>query len=141
MDDQEQDPLEAHAPSQEELEELASSLTPSEKLSANELGSDESDEPQGVPEHIEELLQLNGVYVPENLPVQAREPYDRMLNGQCVACGGELKNNTVAFLTKHGISMLFCSGVCVSDYNIIGWLAQTYDDLTDALKFRGGNHG
>lgn len=138
--DNPEDPLESHEPTQEELEDLANSLTPSEKPSDSEPSDDEK--LSKVPEHIASLLELNGIFVPDGVSKATRaEIYTPMLNGQCMACKAELGENTMMVLTRHGITMLFCGGSCLSDYNIMGWLSTQYDDIIQQLTFRGGNGG
>jgi hypothetical protein len=124
----------------EGLDEVArrSSQTNNEQPSESEPDDAESDE---VPEIIEEVIDVcNGVYIPDGvMATAASEPYTRMLNGQCIACGHALGANTVAFLTRHGVTMLFCGGACTSDYSVLGWLQEKHEDIMDALKFRGGH--
>jgi hypothetical protein len=64
-----------------------------------------------------------------------------MLNGRCLACGGDLGHNTQLVINKHGIVMVYCCGQCLSDYNTMGWLSEQYDDITQQMQFRGGSGG
>ena len=110
----------------------------SEQPSASE---PQDDEPPSVdpPDIVIEVIErCGGIHIPPGVDEHS-EPYDRMLKGLCVACGGHLGPDTVAFVTKYGVTMLFCSGVCTNDYQVIGFLAQTYDDIAQQIKFRGGN--
>jgi len=120
--------------------EAANSQTPNEPPSASE---PLDDEPQSVdpPDLVVDAIErCGGIHIPVGVDEHS-EPYDRMLKGRCVACGAPLGPDTVAFLTKHGIAMLFCSGVCTNDYQIMGWMSEVYDDLTQKMQFRGGNNG
>jgi hypothetical protein len=85
------------------------------------------------------IERAGGIFIPPGVEASPDSPYDRMLKGRCVACDAHLKSNTIAFVTKHGVTMLFCSGVCCSDYAVIGFLAQTYEDITQQISFRGNN--
>ena len=140
-----------HEPTPQELAKLfdgtgeASSPTSNGQPSASEPADDEkpSDEPrEDVPEIIVELINhFEGIFVPPGLVVEPDSPHDRMLKGRCVACAARLGPNTTAFVTKHGVTMLFCGGVCTADFAVLGFLAQTYDDITEQLRFRGGQGG
>jgi hypothetical protein len=134
-------PDEPHEPLQEELEDLANSLRHNEQPSESEPDDDErpSDD---IPEHIAQLLEDNGIFVPEGVSRATREEiYTPMLNGRCMACKGELARDTIIVITKHGITMVFCGGACLSDYNVVGWLSTTYDDIMQQMNFRGGQGG
>jgi hypothetical protein len=127
------------AKSDEEQAAEANSQTPNEQPSASEPQDDEQPN-DDVPEYIVDIIdRVGGIYVPPGIEASPGSPYDRMLKGLCVACGAHLGSNTIAFLTKHGVTMLFCSGVCCSDYAVIGFLSQTYDDITQQITFRGNN--
>jgi hypothetical protein len=93
-----------------------------------------------VPELISGLCNEYGLYVPPNVStITYTSVYAPMLNGRCLACHSPLAENTMAILTKHGITMLFCGGQCLTDYNVMGWLSEQYDDMKQAMEFRGGN--
>jgi hypothetical protein len=120
-------------------QDRANSQTPNEQPSASEPQDDEQPE-DDVPELVIEVIErAGGIFIPPGVEASPNSPYDRMLKGRCVACDAHLKSNTIAFVTKHGVTMLFCSGVCCSDYAVIGFLAQTYEDITQQISFRGNN--
>jgi hypothetical protein len=59
-------------------------------------------------------------------------------HGHCMTCKGELGDTTTIIVTKHGIVAAYCSGPCVQDMAVMGFLQEAYDDIVDAVKFRGG---
>ena len=139
-----------HEPTPQELAKLfdgtgeANSPTNNGQPSASEPADDErpSEDDPIVPTIIVDLIEhFEGIFVPPGLVVEPDSPHDRMLKGRCVACAAKLGPNTTAFVTKHGVTMLFCGGVCTADFAVLGFLAQTYDDITEQLRFRGGQGG
>lgn len=117
------------------------SQTPNEQPNGNvPLGEGPVDGLDDIPDIIARLCNEYGIYVPSNVTMATyNEVYAPMLNGRCLACHSPLAENTMAILTKHGVTMLFCGGQCVTDYNVMGWLSEQYDDMKQAMEFRGSN--
>ena len=94
-------------------------------------------DPNEVPDVVEQVIQQLGVFVPEHLSTNARAIYSRMLNGECMGCGGELKAQTIAMVSGLGVIGVFCGGQCVSDWQVLGWLREAHDDMNETLNLRG----
>lgn len=75
---------------------------------------------------------------PNNHEESIREMWDAFEEGKCMMCRGPLGAHTMIILSVQGICAGFCSGVCLQDMGVIGWLQEQHDDIQDRVKFRGG---
>lgn len=109
-------------------------------MADNEPDADEDEVPDEneMPELLEEICQQIGIHVPEHLSKDERPLYARMLNRQCVTCGAALGSRSMLVVNALGVVMVFCGGACYTDMQVQGWLQETYDDIVDKIKFRGG---
>jgi hypothetical protein len=64
--------------------------------------------------------------------------YLPLTQGLCMTCRGPLKSQTVFFVTHNGIVAGYCSGPCVQDMAVLGWLQEQHGDIIDSIEFRGG---
>lgn len=94
-----------------------------------------------VPEEIRTLLTT----VPWNEPPssdeddQTHQLWLQVHNGCCMTCGGPLKHHTILVINHLGVCAAYCTGVCLTDMGVIGWLQEQHDDVVDKVKFRGGH--
>lgn len=91
-----------------------------------------------VPENLKKLLLTVGIFVPHNLDEQEQEVYQRGLEGRCMTCDGELGENTMVVVNQLGIVQVVCCGACLQDMQVTGWIQETYQEMIDKIKFRGG---
>lgn len=92
-----------------------------------------------VDENIRTLIEQVGINVPDEFKEPGEEDlYQRMLDGRCATCGGELGASTLVTLSREGIVALFCQGACWTDMQVMGWLGEHYDDIQQKIEFRGG---
>jgi len=90
-----------------------------------------------VPEGISALLgTIPLVEVDEGDEFQ--EEMDRVKEGKCMVCGTELAEFTCVLVAPVGVVGVFCSGQCLQDLNVLGWLQEQHDDIQETVKFRGG---
>lgn len=99
---------------------------------------DPGDEPQF--EELDDMLKeiINTVEFcppPEN---DTQEIYNVLLSGKCMACRNTLGTDTVLLLNKRGVVAGYCSGPCVQDIAVLGWLQEQEQDVVDSIQFRGG---
>lgn len=113
-----------------------------------------------IPEEVEELLEDKGIFVPNDVRevVDGDEAeagsvpyiYQRALKGYCMCCDGELGKDTLivvgapftdAVVEETHVVLVFCSGACMTDMHVKGWLQQKYDDIQQQVEFRGGAGG
>lgn len=93
-----------------------------------------------VPDAVAEVLaHFNGVHVPEEEPDEVKAIYERGRNGQCMTCEGELAEQTLVCVNVLGVVQVYCSHKCNQDMNVLGYLRQQYDDIQEAVQFRGSN--
>lgn len=86
---------------------------------------------QGTFQHLE-------LWVPDTAEEDEQEVYIRALKGHCMTCDGPLSDLTMLAVNKAGIVMVYCCGQCYTDMQLVGWIEEQYQDLVDAIKFRGG---
>ena len=90
-----------------------------------------------LPPAIRELLEQHPLEVSAATDDE-REVYARAERGRCMTCEGELKENTMAMVARQGTIFLACSGQCMTDMQVVGWIEEVHDDILSAVKFRGG---
>lgn len=91
-----------------------------------------------LPEAVADVLEHFGqVKVPDDLPPQVEEIYERGRDGKCMMCGGHLGEESLVVINALGTNQLYCSHKCNQDMNVTGWLMQVYDDLQQGVEFRG----
>lgn len=97
-----------------------------------ELGSGVPDAVRDVWDHFHET-----VHVPEDQPKDVQSIYERGANGQCMTCGKSLGEESLVHVNALGIVAIYCSHKCNQDMDVLGWLAQQYDDIKEGVEFRG----
>ena len=102
-------------------------------MSETELG----EEFDGVPNNLRSLIKIVG-FIDTELDEGMTEAYAPLTRGQCMTCHSPLGGNTVLFVTSKGIVAGYCSGPCVQDHAVLGWIQEQHDDLIDSISFRGG---
>lgn len=95
--------------------------------------------PDAVPENVREVFEHFGdVHVPDkNLPKAMRDIYELGNQGKCMLCEGPLGEETIVKVNVVGIDQVYCSHLCDTDMQLMGWLSQQYDDLKEKVDFRG----
>jgi hypothetical protein len=116
---------------------------------------------EGIPREIDELLSTWGIYVPEEYreAIEKGEEfpeksmgyiYARVLKGYCMTCDGELGRNTIVCITtpfadseevEPRVVMVYCSGQCLSDMQVLGFLQESQEHIGQQVDFRGGRGG
>lgn len=91
-----------------------------------------------MPEKLKELIDAIGIYQPENAAEQTKAIIQLGVDGRCMTCGNKLMSDTMAIVNKAGVVMLYCSGVCMTDMQVMNWLTMEYDDMVQRLQFRSG---
>lgn len=91
-------------------------------------------EAENIGENLQQVLEIAPIIETSDKNVQ--EILDRMLEGKCGTCGNELGEHSMVCVTGHGIAMVFCSGVCMTDMQVIGFIEELHDDIVDRIKFR-----
>ena len=111
-----------------------------------------------VPAKLDEIISEIGIFVPEETlkRLQADEAiqgsmdemYQHGLEGKCMTCGRNLGRTTLATIGAPHVDgeedetfviMVFCSGQCLMDMQVMGWIQTAHDDIVQAIQFRGGN--
>lgn len=93
-----------------------------------------------VPDAVAEVLaHFNGVHIPDEPVAEVRAIYERGAAGQCMMCEGQLAEETIVLVNVLGVVQLYCSHKCNMDMNVLGYLRQQYDDISEAVKFRGSD--
>jgi hypothetical protein len=87
-----------------------------------------------IGENLQQVLEMAPIIETPDKNVQ--EILDRMLDGKCGTCGNDLEEHSMVCVTANGIAMVFCSGVCMTDMQVIGFLEELHDDIVDRIKFR-----
>lgn len=94
--------------------------------------------PDAVPDAVREAWDhFHGLHVPEDLPKETAAIYKRGTRGKCMMCNGKVGEETIIVITLQGINQIYCSHRCNQDMNVMGWIGQQYDDLKQAVEFRG----
>lgn len=83
------------------------------------------------------LEEFGDVEVPEGLPTEVAEIYQAGANRLCMCCLNHLGKNSVVVISEAGTSQAYCSHRCLTDLMVIGWMSTTYDDMRQAVEFRG----
>jgi hypothetical protein len=92
-----------------------------------------------MPENVQSLISHVGIIPPPpDAPGAVEMVWERAYRCECMVCTQPLEENTMLSVSQHGIFFVACSGACYSDYFVIQWLQEAYDDLIDKVKFRGG---
>lgn len=77
------------------------------------------------------------VVVPEGLPDEVAEIYQAGAERRCMCCHNNIGTDAVVTISENGMDQVYCSHRCQIDLMVLGWMMQNYDDLTQAVKFRG----
>lgn len=91
-----------------------------------------------VPESLKETIESIGLFVPDELQGDEQQIYHRAVVGRCMTCEAELGETMMACINQAGVVMMFCSGACYSDMQVMGYLQEQHEDIVDKVKFRGG---
>jgi hypothetical protein len=97
--------------------------------------------PAGVSDVVRSLFEAydNTMTIPDELEdAETLQVYERIANGCCMTCGGELGHNTMVTVCQVGIVLVYCGGACYTDMQVMHWLSEMYDDMVSKIKFRGG---
>lgn len=102
----------------------------------HEVGPDVAED---FPENLKLLVEMAGFAVPTERDEGEEIIANRMLCGRCTCCASPLGKKTMFVIHEVGIITACCSGVCLTDLQLSGWLEEQYQDLVSRVKFRGGN--
>jgi hypothetical protein len=92
---------------------------------------------EGIPASIRRILDSEGIFIPDGLNEDQREVFEWALNGHCMTCRNELGPATMLLVIQQGVVGVYCQAMCMSDMQVIGWLGQQHQDLTERIQFRG----
>jgi hypothetical protein len=101
--------------------------------------ADDEEEVDELPENLDALMRDVPFFLPEDADEQTMLVVKRGAEGRCCMCSKPLGKNTLLMLGADGIKMAFCSGACLVDMQLVGWLQMIYDDIVQQVKFRGGH--
>lgn len=95
--------------------------------------------PDAVPESVRSAFEHFGeVHIPEGKIAKAmREIYEWGNKGKCMLCHKPLGEETIVKINVVGIDQVYCSHLCDTDMQLLGWLSQQYDDVKERVDFRG----
>lgn len=94
--------------------------------------------PVDVPETVRAVFEHFGdVYLPEDQPSEMTEIYERGNKGKCMLCHAPLGKETIVKVNLTGINQVYCSHKCDQDMQLLGYLAEQYDDVKERVDFRG----
>ncbi len=94
--------------------------------------------PGDVPANVATLMQSVGIIEEDQVGDDANEMLDPLRNGYCMTCGCELGAQIVILINNRGIVAGYCSGPCLQDQAVLGWIQEQHDDIRDNIRFRGG---
>lgn len=104
------------------------------------MAHDESDGPdfgEDIPEFVKTVGEMIPIYSPDAEEEEAiKEMMGNIHLGQCLLCERKVGAKASAVVAKQGLIMLFCSGVCMTDMILRGWIEEIHGDMTEALEFR-----
>jgi len=93
-----------------------------------------------VPDAVRDVANHFGdLHVPEDLHKEVRTIYMLGAAGKCMMCGRPVAEEALIVVNTLGINQLWCSHKCMQDMNVMGWLQQMYDDIKEAVEFRGSD--
>lgn len=90
-----------------------------------------------APNWVRDLVQKLGMLLPEEGGEDDNEVYKRARAGCCMTCGASLGRNSMVTIAHRVVVMLYCSGACYTDMQILGWIQEEHDDLIQRIEFRG----
>lgn len=88
--------------------------------------------------HVQEAFSAVQFWYPDEPEASEDEVYQRAIKGHCMTCDGTLGPLTMMVINQAGIVMIFCSGQCLSDMQVVGWLEEKYEYIVNTIKYRGG---
>lgn len=91
-----------------------------------------------MPRNLQSLVEGVGFAEFVDMSEDEASIYDRVRHGLCMTCEGHLGKNSNFIISRIGIVGGYCSGQCHSDMAVLGFLQEQHDDITSAIKFRGG---
>lgn len=91
-----------------------------------------------VPYPMQRLIEQVGFpdYDHADLEEDEARVYDLMKHGRCMTCEKPLRQHTALVIARPGIVHAFCSGMCMSDMAVLGFLQETHEDINDKIKLR-----
>lgn len=81
---------------------------------------------------------LEDYEIPESNDPEIDELLGLIRAGKCQTCRAPLTDHTIVFVSQHGVVAAYCSGPCVQDMAVMGWLQEQHQDLQSSILFRGG---
>jgi hypothetical protein len=100
-------------------------------------GSEGENNPfKGIPDNLRGVMKDIPLDVPGD-PEQ-KEIYARVADGLCMTCEGPLGDNTMLIVSSRGIVFVSCGGACLTDMQVLGWLQEQHEDISQKVDFRGG---
>lgn len=90
-----------------------------------------------IPVSVKRVIEKHGIFIPEGMSEEQLEVFQFAVEGKCMTCQNPLGEATMVLLIKQGVVGLYCHPRCMSDMQVIGFLKQQHDDLTERIAFRG----
>ena len=106
------------------------------------MGREQIELPESVPFPIRSIVaDCGGITVPKEESPAEREVFDRAREGRCMTCGAELGEHTMIVVTHSNVVMLYCSGMCYTDMQVLGFIQEVHEDVVQRIKWRGSGDG
>lgn len=100
------------------------------------------DLPENVPETVRLVFSnLGDLKAPDDAGPEVQALYDLGNAGKCMMCEAPLDDETVVKVTVTGVNQVYCSHKCDQDMQLLGYLAEQYDDVKERVRFRGAAAG
>jgi hypothetical protein len=95
--------------------------------------------PDAVPESVRDIFErFGGVHIPSGrIAKEMVAIYQRGNEGRCMLCERPLGTETIVKVNVVGIDQVYCSHLCDTDMQLMGWISQQYDDVKERVEFRG----
>lgn len=59
------------------------------------------------------------------------DAYENVRRGRCMLCGNTLAEDTLVLVTPMGLTGIWCDHECMTDHNVIGWLQEILQGITE----------
>jgi hypothetical protein len=97
-----------------------------------------------APDVVKTIVEVVEVYMPdtyEHMGEAEQDLINRLQALECITCGKDPGETAEVLVASPGIVGIWCSGQCLTDMHVIGWLQETQGDISTSIEFRGGAGG
>lgn len=94
-----------------------------------------------MPPNMQKVIHSIGFPDFENMNEDEAEVYELARQGKCMACHSDLSRTALLIVNRFGVVAAYCSGPCMTDFVVIGYLQEQHEDISVQVRMRNAMSG